>query len=227
MGASDFFDDDLLRKRTGTRMRGRRRPTMSIDDGSSALGRHRESVTNQVSGAAEEIERLRRRQAELEKEREDLETLSRRQETYEKGKRELRENLSRSIISFEKQETQCRRLVEHYSTARDECKKLLGELEQIHEEEWSEDSFRTDLGSASSVLENARAAYNKAVVTVEAAGGGESARTSMVSRSEIESEPAKEQGFFYWLKVGFAISLPFIIMMALLFVVYLVLMGWL
>tara|TARA_B100000809_G_scaffold255923_1_gene295160 strand:- start:2701 stop:3369 length:669 start_codon:yes stop_codon:yes gene_type:complete len=222
MGASDFFDDDLLRKRTGTRSR---RPSLTVDDGSSALGRHRDTVTNQVSGAAEEIERLRRRQSELEKEREDLETLSQRQEAYEKGKRELHENLSRSIVGFEKQETQSARLVEHYSTARSECKKLLGELEQIHEEEWTEDSFRSNLTSASSVLENARAAYNKAVATVEAAGGGDGAR--MVHGAEPEPEGALERGFLYWLKVGFAISLPFILMMALLFIAYLVLMGWL
>ena len=224
MGASDFFDDDLLRKRTGTRSR---RTNLPVDDGSSALGRHRDTVTNQVSGAAEEIERLRRRQAELEKEREDLETLSRRQEAYEKGKRELLETLARSIGGFEKQETQSTRLVEHYSTARSECKTLLGELEEIHEEEWTDDSFRSNLTSASSVLENARAAYNKVVATVEAAGGGEGARTRMVHGAEPEMGAALERGFLYWLKVGFAISLPFILMMALLFIGYLVLMGWL
>ena len=89
MPGTDFFDDDLARQRErGGRIRTDE-PAVPVEEGGSLnaaprqvadlnltrMARHREEVNTQMATAKVDIERMRRKQSELEREKQSMEEL--------------------------------------------------------------------------------------------------------------------------------------------------------
>ncbi len=218
--STDFFDDDLSR---------------TVESGEQALAetsvtrmaRQKEQLTHQVADTAEEIERLRMRQDELEHEKTSLEELNRKQDEYERSKKNIIENLSRNIILMEKDEVLATRMVELLSASRARFKDMLAEIRDIKEERWGNGDFEEELDKALALIENARMEYSKAIAKVDAEswqkGGGGQAQLSTLE--EAGRNALVNKGFFFWLKVGIAVSLPVIVVLMLLLAGYLWSMG--
>jgi len=109
--AEDFFDEDLVDVDTPQTAAGGSAPTVTPLTGAGQLRMHRqkEEITTQVADAVKEIEGLRMRQEQLEKERSDLQDLARRQDSYGEAKIEVIDQLTRSIVHLEKDEAQAHR----------------------------------------------------------------------------------------------------------------------
>lgn len=214
--STDFIDDDLLKMRdAGDDDEGVNTRADGTDVGKMA--RQREDIGNQVAGAADEIERLRMRQAELEKAKKNLEDLSRKHEEYEQGKKEMLDKLTRGLTMVEREEIQATRMVELLSETRSRFRELLDDLSEIDETKWTEDGFKTELSRALVKVDMARADYKKALARIDAVswykpGDGE-------KRSDVLQEMARDvsgrKDFAYWLKVGLAVSLPMIVVTVL------------
>ena len=129
MANTDFFDDDLVKQRDSAR-RLKLGPSDdsigTVGDGASSdevpvrpvsdfnltrMAKHKQEVDDHVATAVHELERLRKRQEDLEREKKELEELRRKQEEYERGKREMSERLSQSLVTLEKDELQAERVV--------------------------------------------------------------------------------------------------------------------
>jgi len=207
---TDFFDEDLIQD-------GSARST----DGSHSAGtlaRHREEVSTSVSDAASQIDRLRHRQEELEKEKSTLERLSQQQDEYETEKRDLIQKLSRSIVLGEKEESQATRVAALFSETRARFRDALSELQSISEDDWDDNDFESELTQALAVVESARGVYEKALARIEASGWQQGAgRPSLGGLRDADRAKPVRAGFGYWLKVGIAVSLPLIIVLILLF----------
>lgn len=223
MNDTDFFDDDLMQRRNPARSS----PVPARESGAGAtydeipvrpisdlnltrMARHREEVNTRVASTVKTMEQYRRRQAELEREKQALEELSRKQDDYERGRAEMRDRLNQSIVGLEKQETRAARAAEICSATRKRFNVLLVELDGIHDEAWTEDNFRDELNKAVAIIENVRQEYNAAVTNVEATSGEripsiESSLTAIAPRASAEAIPG---GFTTWLKIGFAVMLP-------------------
>jgi hypothetical protein len=228
---TDFFDDDLLE--SGGRSRdevdeSNGVPIRSITEVNlGRMAKQRRELTSQVSGAETEIERLRRRQEELEKEKEELQNLTRKQQGYERTKRELIERLERGIILAEKEQAQATRMSELLAETRSRFKETLAEIRGIKEDEWAEEEFQSELDRASVIVDNAAKTYRKALAQIDAASGG----GSVVGKNVVEPfeeaprEAALPRSFSFWLKAGLAASLPLIVVLIVFFIAYLVFMG--
>jgi hypothetical protein len=180
------------------------------------MAKHKQEMDEQVVTAMQELERLRARQENLEKEKRDLEEIRRKQEEYERGKREMVERFNQSLLTMEKDELQASRFSELMGATRKRFKALLSDIQGLNDEVWPEEQFRDELNKALSVIEEARVEYNKAMARIDTLGltgkiGGAEHPPVIFEESRFGSET--ETTFAHWLKVGFAVSLPLIVVM--------------
>jgi len=197
---TDFIDDDLLKSSTSP----------ESETSAERLIRQKEQIANKVADSAEEIERLRIRQEELEHEKTSLEELHRKQDEYASSKKDIIENLSRNIILMEKDEVRATRMVELLSASRSRFKDILTEIREIQEESWDDDGFEEELDKALALIESARMEYSKAIAKVDAESWqkGGSGQTQLSTLEEAGRGSVLNKGFLFWVKIGLAITLP-------------------
>ena len=236
MSSTDFFDDDLVgRKQSatmGTVASGSDSIAASVpgrDDVSAnpvsdlnltRMAKHREEVNNQVADAMKEMEQLRRRQEDLEREKQSLEDMARKQTEYERGKQELADSLTQSAALLEKQELQAARLTELYAITRQRFKDMLQRLQSIDDTTWPEDAIRDELNKALVLIDDARKEYHRALAKIEGSGGAGDLPPEViqsVTSERILGQPAASTGFGHWFKIGLAATLPLIIAILILF----------
>ena len=164
--------------------------------------------------AVSEIERLRRRQQELEQEKAELEEMARKQRDYEQGKREMIAHLGEGIMALEKKEIQTAQLMEIIVATRSRFRTSLEELEKLDEERWPDAQFREELYKALAIVDDARMEYNKALAKIEILESGSSSIMETTRPASPDGGAfmagITKRNFTDWLKIGFALSLPLI-----------------
>lgn len=193
------------------------------------LARQKDDIAHKVANAAEEIERLRMRQEELEYAKRTLQELNQKQDSYTQQKKEMISLLGRSIVQMEKDEIRAARLVQLLSGTREQFKGLLSEIREIREEQWEESVFEENLDQSLALLENARMVYNKSVAKVDAEQlprGDRGATGLSGTRDNPVHHPFAGRGFFFWLKIGFALALPVTLLLTALGFLLLWYTGW-
>jgi len=242
MANTDFFDDDLARQRNGTRKinmgdeplttlnnmsAGDEVPVRAVSDFNlTRMAKHKQDVDENVVHAVEELERLRKRQEDLEREKRELEEVGHKQAEYEQGKQEIVSRLSQSLVTLEKDELQAERLAELLGATRRQFKEMLAEIKAINEEIWPEENITDELNKSLALIEDTRMEYNKSLSKIEAAGGLEPGNVGSAPAPLFESRsPVSEveKPFSYWLKVGIAVTLPLIVVIILVAAVLIVL----
>ena len=244
MSGTDFFDDDLIRQRDSAkriRMGPGDEPSEPMGGDSSEPGgrgvgelnltrmaRHRKEVDNQASVATQELDRLRKRQEQLEMEKRELEELRRKHEDYSRGKREVMDHLKRSLVGLERREMETQRLAELLGSTRNRFRQLLDDIESIKDESWPEDRVRDELAGSLVIIEEARSEYNKAMAKIEASKGetaAQGAAQQAVLFEERFSSGEEEKSFSHWMKIGLAASLPLAVVMVLIAILFIVVLS--
>ena len=241
MSGNEFYDDDLIRQRdraTRIKMGPGDEPAASTrepagDDALSRpvselnltrMARHKQDADSQATRTMQELEALRKRQEQLELEKRDLEEFRRKSEEFERGKRDVMANIKRSLTAIERDEIETQRIQELLEATRSRFKALLSDIEDLKEQSWSEENIREELARALGVIEDARIEYNKSVAKIDSikagknSGAGSSAAPVLFEDASMSFE--SEKSFVHWLKLGMAVSLPLIITLIVLAVVY-------
>jgi small-conductance mechanosensitive channel len=236
MPGTDFFDDDLARQRDRVSRIRTDEPAVPVEEGGSVnaaprqvadlnltrMARHRKEIDDQAAVALQELDKLRKRQEQLESEKRNLEDMRRRHDDYDRGKREMIDHLRRSLVTLERQEAETQRLTELYNATRNRFKDLLQAVESLNEESWPEEQIRDELNKALGIIEDARMEYNKSMARVDAERGTGGPAEAKGAKSAILFEDVpqhEEEAFGHWLKVGFAFSLPIAILIIVALVV--------
>ncbi len=236
MGGTDFFDNDLSQRRgtiknatitpgateTGSATKHDDFSTRPLADlNLTRMARHREEVNTQVATAKVEIERLRRKQGDLEREKQVMEDLLEKQGQYERGKQELIDKLSESIMSLQKLEEHASRQTEIYSANRNRFAQLLEELQRLDDSGWTDEIFREELNKAVVQIDGARKEFVKAQAAVEAVGGPAALFDETRPRASFQDdlEASGTRTFGEWIKIGLAVSLPLIVALVVMLVV--------
>jgi len=240
MASTDFFDDDLVQQRDEVKRihygQGDQ-PSQMADEAPAGEGmitrpvsdlnltrmaRHREGIDDQVAHASEALERVKQRQTDLEREKKSLEDLRRKQDQFESGRSEMIEHFSQSLITLEKDEVRTEQVRGLLEATRIRFKLMLDEIEGIREEEWPEGKIASELAKTLAIIGDARIEYNKGLARIEAAMGHEARATENRPVIFEESTPhySAEHSFLYWLKAGFAFTLPVLILVIIITVVF-------
>jgi chromosome segregation ATPase len=176
-------------------------PYLDLDeDASGELG-------DKVQQVRAELESLKQKQEEIEKEKSRLEELKRRQDELDTGRSEMLDKLTRSLVVVQREVEETQKRLEQLHTIYNAFTQHLRQLEAINARSWSSNDLPRELSKAISSVEDARAEYTKAQAKISPEPVI-SSEMSQPGSLEGDYSMYEERGFFYWLKSGFAFTLP-------------------
>lgn len=239
MGKTDFIDDDLIQRRDAVK-EVRMGPGRDISPVSeipkseavpaeelnlTPLAKRKEEINSKMATKLDELERLRSRQNALEQEKNALEHLRNSQEKYEAGKREMLDHLEKSLVSMEREDVVLNQRLALLTDTAKHFKEMLKELRAFNEEQWPTDSaiLRDELNRTLTVIDNIRKDYNRSCARLEAVrdARNQEALTNQLLIGESGASVRRQYSFGDWFKIGFAVSLPLIVMLVALIAVLL------
>jgi len=178
------------------------------DDGLSG-----EHLDNQVQKAQEQLVALKRQQEMIERQKRELEELSRRQEQLQAGKHEMIEKFTRAIVVIERENYDAQKRVELLHTIHSSFNEHMEALDSINPKAWDGLDINKELTKALSAVDDARAEYSRSLpkISAERAAEGSADPVAASVGYQMDYGAGEIKDFNYWLKAGFAFTLPLVV----------------
>ncbi|MGI9241696.1 MAG: hypothetical protein ACR2RV_12920 [Verrucomicrobiales bacterium] len=187
-----------------------------------------------VAEAQEQLLHLRHQQEQLEKQKAELEELKRKRKKFLRGRGEATDRLTKAMTMLEREMFEAQKRLGQFAHARDAFARHLKNLEEIDPESWARDETRSELTRALAAIQDARDEYTTEMARIGAIADVSSHDQEPVPlpvevRSEKVEAPERQEkaagasvgravtslvearDFMYWLKSGFAFTLPLLI----------------
>jgi DNA repair exonuclease SbcCD ATPase subunit len=166
-----------------------------------------EELQSQVQKAQDELSELKRRSEQIERDKLRLEELSRRQDELEHGKAEMLDKFTRSMVVIQRETQDAEKRLDQLNEIHESFTSHLRTLEAINPKAWVGLDLSKELSKAQSSVDDARGDFNRAQPKLGSDAPDE-VRPAAIEGAEYEEYYASDKGFFYWLKSGFAFTLP-------------------
>jgi DNA repair exonuclease SbcCD ATPase subunit len=190
---------------------------LDLPSDESLAGEH---LDNQVQKAQEQLLALKRQQELIERQKRELEELSRRQEQLQGGRGEMVEKFTRAIVVLERETYDAKKRVELLNSIHESFSSHLDVLEAINPKAWEGLDINKELTKALSAVDDARAEYSSSLPKISSnkeTDGSDPVAASIGYQAEYGVSEQKD--FMYWLKSGFAFTLPLFALGILLIIV--------
>jgi len=165
-----------------------------------------EHLDSQVQRAQEQLLALKRQQDTIERQKRELEELSRRQEQLQQGKAEMVEKFTRAVVVLERENYDAQKRVEMLNGIHESFTQHLDVLDAINLKSWEGVDLSKELTRALSAVDDARAEYARSLPKISAEREGVDPISPGGFQMDYGAAEAKD--FTYWLKAGFAFTLP-------------------
>ena len=171
-----------------------------------------EHLDEKVQQAEQQEQVLKRQLETIEKQKREFAELSRRQEALTTGRNDLADKLTRAVVVVEREMMEASKRLEMLQTVDASFHQHLETLESINPKLWDESDLSKELTRAMAAVDDARGEYNRAFPRVSAIP--EQAANASAADSGYATDSAGGDGkdFIGWLKIGFAFSLPLIVL---------------
>ena len=179
-----------------------------------------EQLDLQVQRAQEQLLSLKRQQDLIEKQKRELEELSRRQEQLHEGRTEMVEKFTRALVVLEREVFEAQKRVELLRDIQESFVQHLQVMESINPKSWEGQEINRELNKALSAVDDARAEFSKCLPKIQEEAPGH----EPIHPDDAGYAPVAEHDFGYWLKSGFAFTLP-LLLLGFCFFVYLLLLS--
>ena len=166
-----------------------------------------EDLGEEVQKTNTELEKLKRHLEDIEKQKVRLEELRRRQGELDSGRLDMIDKLTRSLVVVQREADETQKRIEQLHSIHNSFTQHLRFIESINPKAWGTNELPKELSKALSAVEDARADYAKAQAKIQADAPSEIV-PSHSSPYADEYEGDGQSGFGYWLKNGFAFTLP-------------------
>jgi len=176
-----------------------------------------EHIDEKVQLAEAQEQQLKRQLEQVERQKRELEELGRRQEQFNNGKSEFVDKLTRAVVVVEREAFEANKRVELLETIRMSFTQHLATLESINPKAWEGLDIKAELTRALAAVDDARAEYSKSFPKVAASAAAAEDDDGGHAYHQEQSAPAND--FLYWLKIGFAFSIPLIVFGLILLIV--------
>jgi len=179
---------------------------LDLPEDESLAGEH---LDNQVQKAQEQLYALKRQQETIEKQKRELEELSRRQEQLQAGKAEMVDKFTRAVVVLERETYDAKKRVELLTSIHESFSAHLDALDSINPKAWEGLDINKELTKSLSVVDDSRAEYSSSLPKISSnkeGDGGDSVAASIGYQADYAV--AEQKDFMYWLKAGFAFTLP-------------------
>ena len=174
----------------------------------------------QVANAQAQLEELRQRQQKIERQKDELEQLREKQTHFQCERAEILESLQHALDVLERDYLDAEQRMEHYSRARESFSQHLSIISALRIEDFPREQLLDEMDRASITIEEAREEYQRTLthldqLTLGAQEISELAATSASNMSPSSLKPGgsaqRARSFTYWLRSGFAFTLPIMI----------------
>ena len=186
------------------------RPDEPLLDLPADEGLSGEHLGNQVQRAEEQLLVLKRQQDTIERQKRELEELSRRQEQLQRGRTEMVEKFTRSLVVLDRENYDAKKRVETLNSIHEAFTQHLDVLDAINPKSWEGLDMAKELTKALSAVDDARAEYSRSLPKISPERDGASPEALSAGAGGIHSDYGETaaKDFAYWLKAGFAFTLP-------------------
>ena len=171
-----------------------------------------EHLDEKVQLAEQQEQALKRQLESIEKQKRELAELSRRQETLTAGKNELTDKLTRALVVIERETMEAGTRLELLQSISTSFTQHLETIDSINPKLWDESEINKELTRALASVDDARGEYSRSFPRVcaipEQVGAAAAADAGYVA--DYSGGDGKD--FIGWLKIGFAFSLPLIVL---------------
>lgn len=163
-------------------------------------------LTDKVQQVRAELESLKQKQEEIEREKARLEELKRRQDSLDEGRSDMLDKLTRAMVVVQRETEESQKRVEQLAAIHHSFSQHLQQIESISPRSWSPQELPKELSRAISIVEDARADYTRSQAKLSVDTSPEDAPHSHHSGYEDFADDGR--GFTYWVRAGFAFTLP-------------------
>jgi hypothetical protein len=166
-----------------------------------------EDFESRLARTQEELLQLRHQARVVERRKEELEEITRKEREYTRGRAELHEKLSGLLVTLERSSAEAQRQLEVLLQSRDDISRHYRALSAIVIEDWNAPGVVEQADHALAVINDARADFervNARIASCHTDGAG-AARASVPT-------PGAAHDFLYWLRSGFAFTLPLLVL---------------
>ena len=177
--------------------------------------------------AHEQLLSLKRQQEMIEKQKRELEEMSRRQEQLHAGRTEMIDRFTRAAVVLEREIYDAQKRVEQLQAINESFTQHHQYIESISPKNWEGLDINKELAKALGAVDDARAEYNKSLPKISPESDtnhGDAVAASAGFQLEYKGA-GEEKDFVYWLKAGFAFTLPLISLGIIFIVVVVSLLG--
>jgi len=170
-----------------------------------------EHLDSQVQKAQEQLLALKRQQELIERQKRELEELSRRQDQLQQGRAEMIEQFTRALVVLERETYDAQKRVEQLRGIYESFAQHLDVLEAINPKAWENADINKELSKALSAVDDARAEFSKSRAIINA-DAKEEVLEPVADGYQLSYSPEAQHDFMYWLKSGFAFTLPLLLL---------------
>ncbi|HTI68769.1 MAG TPA: hypothetical protein VMF06_02300 [Candidatus Limnocylindria bacterium] len=168
----------------------------------------REELDRNLTVTQQELEKIRERKEQLERERAVLEESRRRRAEFQTGREEMKQSLIRGIGILEKTEFEFRRDSGQMLKSLQGLREALDNVSELKEDQWTQDNWDNELSRALTTIENARNEWNSARVDWPVLDGKGSAEKGGAGKSGLGLESLANMPLAQLCRIGLGLTWP-------------------
>lgn len=180
----------------------------------------REELDATLEQAREQITSLQRKKEELERAKGELEEMRRRHDEFARGRVEIVEALNRGLVVLEHEQVETQRMADLIGRTRQTFKEQLSQVESLTDANWNSENLKSELSKALAMIETARMEFNRACLRIDVlqTKSPDDLPQTPLEKFSGPANPLERIGFGQMLKLGFAFSLPVLVIVLILVV---------
>lgn len=179
-----------------------------------AVTPYSDDLNDEYQQAQDQLRHLRQQEEQIRRQAEELEELTRKEEQFKEGRTEVTEQLQKYLAILDREATEAQRLAEDCGAAHEKLESHLNSIQSLRPESWSRADRKAELARALGYIESAEDELDTAASLVDGFGKKSLFKVKAPGFSGPSSSASSENGqsssFLYWLKSGFAFSLPLV-----------------
>ncbi len=167
-----------------------------------------DDINDEYEQAQEQLRQLRQQEEQIKRQAAELEELSQKEEEFTDGREKVCDRLERYISILDREQTAAQQLADECAESHDRFEQHLSNIHSLHPESWSRADRKAELARALSYIDAAEIEISNNQPLISSFTGKKGILGALSGSSNRAASAGGEKDFMYWLKSGFAFSIP-------------------
>jgi len=179
-----------------------------------AVTPYSDDLDDEYQQAQEKLRELRQQEEQIKRQAAELEELTKKEQLFKSGRIEVCQELNRHLALLDREASEAQRLAEECGNAHERLESHLANINSLRPDLWSRADRKAEIARALGYIESAEDEIDNLMPMINAFGkknaGFFKGKTASLPRPGGSGFGGEPGDFMYWLKSGFAFSLPFV-----------------